>query len=80
MRLTNDGIKGDGHWMDRLVGGSTDATAVSPEEMEYTEVFPTQVLGSAAVSAEALYAEALETQFGTPALAETVELNDQIAA
>ncbi|HJP96592.1 MAG TPA: hypothetical protein VJ843_04450 [Candidatus Saccharimonadales bacterium] len=78
MRLTTDGIKGDGHWMDRLVGGRGDATEVTPDVMEYEELI--RAGGSAALTAEALYAAALEEQFGATAVAEAVEIDEQIAA
>jgi len=78
MRLTTDGIKDDGHWMDRLVGGRTDATEVAADVMEEEELI--RAGGSAALAAEALYAEALEAQFGVAAVAEVVELDQQIAA
>lgn len=80
MRLTNDGIKERGawDWFNDMPGSRTDGTAVSPEDMEYEESI--RANGQAAVNAEALYAEALEAQFGAPALAETVELDEQIAA
>lgn len=80
MRLTNDGIKENLDWFDSLRGSRTDSTAVAPETMEEEELEPTRAYGAAALAAEALYAHALEEQFGAPAVAEVVEYSDQIAA